>query len=153
MVNLRINFPGKIMTRSGRFGNIEHEGIVQKSDNNSVIVRISSDTACAGCHAEGSCNLSGVKEKMVEVKGSYNVSPGDNVTILMNKSMGYKALFLGYILPLILLVLTLVILISLSFPEAAAGLGSLGMLGIYYMLLYISRGRIGNKFNFKIKSL
>ena len=47
------------------------------------------------------------KGKIVEVQGSYNVSPGDNVTILMKKSIGYKALFLGYILPFILLVLTL----------------------------------------------
>lgn len=153
MVNLRINFPGKIMTRSGRFGNIEHEGIVQKSDINSVIVRISSETACAGCHAAGSCNMSGIKEKIVEVQGSYNVSPGDNVTILMKKSMGYKALFLGYILPFILLVLTLVILLSISLPEGTAGLLSLGMLGIYYLLLYLSRSRIGNAFNFTIKTL
>jgi len=144
MVNLRINFPGKIMTRSGRFGNIEHDGIVQKSDINSVIVRISSETACAGCHAAGSCNMS---------QGSYNVSPGDNVTILMKKSMGYKALFLGYILPFILLVLTLVILLSISLPEGTAGLLSLGMLGIYYLLLYLSRSRIGNAFNFTIKTL
>ena len=153
MVNLRINFPGKIMTRSGRFGNIEHDGIVQKSDINSVIVRISSETACTGCHAAGSCNMSGIEEKIVEVQGSYNVSPGDNVTILMKKSMGYKALFLGYILPFILLVLTLVILLSISLPEGTAGLLSLGMLGIYYLLLYLSRSRIGNAFNFTIKTL
>jgi len=141
------------MTRSGRFGNIEHEGVVQKSDNSSVIVRILSAPACAGCHAEGSCSLSGVKEKMVEVKGSYNVSPGENVTVLMKRSMGYTALFLGYIIPLILLIIILIILISLSLPEAAAGLGSLGILGIYYLLLYFFRDRIGNKFVFTIKTL
>jgi len=97
--------------------------------------------------------MSGIKEKIVEVQGSYNVSPGDNVTILMKKSMGYKALFLGYILPFILLVLTLVILLSISLPEGTAGLLSLGMLGIYYLLLYLSRSRIGNAFNFTIKTL
>lgn len=153
MINLRINFPGKIMTRSGRFGNIEHEGVVQKSDNSSVTVRILSAAACTGCYAEGSCSLSGVKEKMVEVQGSYNVSPGDNVTVLMNRSMGYTALFLGYILPLILLIFILIILISLSLPEAIAGLGSLGILGIYYLILYFLRDRIRNKFVFTIKTL
>jgi len=153
MINLRINFPGEIMTRSGRFGNIEHEGVVQRSDNSSVIVRILSEAACAGCHAEGSCSLSGVKEKMVEVQGRYNVSPGDNVTVLMKRSMGYTALFLGYIIPLILLIFILIILISLSLPEAVAGLGSLGILGLYYLLLYSFRDRIGNKFVFTIKTL
>lgn len=141
------------MTMSGRFGNIEHEGVVQKSDNSSVTVRILSVTACSGCHAEGSCGMSGVKEKIVEVQGSYNVTPGDNVTVMMKRSMGYTALFLGYIIPLILLILALSILISLSLPEAAAGLGALCIPGIYYLILYFLRDRIGNKFFFTIKTL
>ncbi len=141
------------MTRSGRFGNIEHEGVVKKSDNSSVTVRILSETACAGCHAEGSCSMSGVKEKIVEVHGSYNVSPGDNVTVLMKRSMGYTALFLGYIIPLILLITSLIILLSLSVQEASAGLMSLGIAGIYYLLLYFFRDWIGNKFVFTIKTL
>jgi sigma-E factor negative regulatory protein RseC len=141
------------MTSSDRFGNIEHAGVVQKSDANSVIVRILSETACAGCHAEGSCSLSGVKEKMVEVNGNYNVSPGDNVTVLMKKSMGFTALFLGYVLPLIIFILILIILISLPLSELAAGLGSIGFLGIYYLLLYFFREKIRNKFIFTIKTL
>ncbi len=153
MVNLRINFPAKIMTISGRSGTIEHEGVVQKSDNSSVKVRILSETACAGCHAKGSCSMSGVKEKMVEVRGSYEVTPGDNVTVLMKRSMGYTALFLGYIIPLALLIITLIVLISLSLPEAVAGLGALAIPGIYYLLLYFFRDRIGNKFVFTIKTL
>jgi positive regulator of sigma E activity len=141
------------MTSTSRFGNIEHEGVVQKSDNNSVFVRISQEAACTGCHAQGSCSLSGTKEKIVEVQGNHNLSPGDNVTVLMKRSMGYTALFLGYILPFILLVSFLITLVSLSLPEAAAGLGSLGILGIYYLLLYLFRDRIGNKFVFTIKTL
>jgi sigma-E factor negative regulatory protein RseC len=141
------------MTRSDRFGNIEHAGVVQKSDANSVIVRISSEAACAGCHAEGSCSLSGVKEKMVEVNGNYSVSPGDKVTVLMKKSTGFTAIFLGYVFPLIILILILIILISLPLSELAAGLGSLGFLGIYYLLLYFFRERIRNKFIFTIKTL
>jgi len=141
------------MTSSDRFGNIEHAGVVQKSDANSVIVRILSETACAGCHAGESCSLSGVKEKMVEVNGNYNVSPGDNVTVLMKKSMGFTALFLGYVLPLIIFILILIILISLPLSELAAGLGSIGFLGIYYLLLYFFREKIRNKFIFTIKTL
>ena len=141
------------MTSSDRFGNIEHAGVVQKSYANSVIVRILSETACAGCHAEGSCSLSGAKEKMVEVNGNYNVSPGDNVTILMKKSMGFTALFLGYVFPLIIFILILIILISLPLSELAAGLGSIGFLGIYYLLLYFFREKIRNKFIFTIKTL
>ena len=140
------------MTRSDRFGNIEHTGVVQKSDAGSVIVRISSEAACAGCHAGGSCSLSGVQEKMVEVHGNYSVSPGDNVTVLMKKSTGFTALFLGYVFPLIIFILFLIILISIPLSELTAGLGSIGFLGIYYLVLYFFRERIRNKFIFTIKT-
>ncbi len=54
---------------------IQHEGKVKKVDNNSVLVSILSETACSGCHAKNLCNISGEKEKVVEVKGKYNVAP------------------------------------------------------------------------------
>ena len=140
------------MTRPDNFENIEHEGIVQKSDNNSVSVRIISAPACSGCNAEGFCNVSGSREKIVEVHGNYDVSPGDNVTVLMKKSMGYAALFLGYVFPLILVVAILIILIELTVSEIIAGLGSLAMLAVYYLILFFFRNRLNNKFTFTIKA-
>lgn len=141
------------MTRADNFGSIEHEGIVQKSDSGSVVVRISSASACSGCHAEKSCNISGDKEKLIEVQGSYDLSPGDNVTVLMKKSMGYAAVLLGYVFPLILVVIMLIILFELQVPEIVAGLGSLAVLIPYYLILYLSRNRLSNKFTFTIKAL
>jgi sigma-E factor negative regulatory protein RseC len=140
------------MARSDNFESIEHKGIVQKSDDKSVTVLISSASACSGCHAEGSCNLSGVKEKIVEVKGSHELSPGDNVVVLMKKSMGYAALFLGYVFPFILVITVLIILAALPVTELIAGLGSLAILIPYYLALYFFRNRISNKFEFSIKA-
>ena len=140
------------MTRSDNFESIEHKGIVQKSDDKSVTVLISSASACSGCHAEGSCNLVGVKEKIVEVKGSHELSPGDNVVVLMKKSMGYAALFLGYVFPFILVITVLIILAALPVTELIAGLGSLAILIPYYLALYFFRNRISNKFEFSIKA-
>ena len=140
------------MARSENYESIEHEGIVQKSDEKSVTVLISSASACSGCHAEGSCNLSDVKEKIVEVKGNHEFSPGDNVVVLMKKSMGYSALFLGYVFPFILVITVLIILAALQVTELIAGLGSLAILIPYYLILYFFRNRISNKFEFSIKA-
>jgi len=133
-------------------GTINHEGIVQKADDKSVIVSISAASACSGCHAEGSCTLSGKEEKIIEVSGSYNVKPGDTVTILMKQSMGYTALFLGYLLPLIAVIAILIILISMKVPELGAGLISLAMLIPYYIVLFFFRKRINEKFTFTLKA-
>ena len=131
---------------------ISHSGIVQRVDAGSVIVKISSAAACAGCHAEGSCILSGKEEKVVQISGGYNVYPGDQVTVLMKQSMGYEALFLGYLIPLLVLIAVLMLLVSFSIPELIAGLLSVTALIPYYIILYFFRTRINRKFRFTIKT-
>ncbi|NLA48992.1 MAG: SoxR reducing system RseC family protein [Bacteroidales bacterium] len=140
------------MNRSNSYDNIEHEGTVQRSDNNLVIVSISSESACSSCHAKGACSLSGTKTKLVEVPGSYNLMPGDNVTVMMHRSTGFRAVLLGYVLPFILLIPALLILSSSGMSELTAGLGSVAVVSIYYLVLFIFRNRIGNNFTFSIKT-
>jgi positive regulator of sigma E activity len=130
---------------------INHEGIVQKTGDKSVIISIVSSSACSGCHAEGSCSISGREEKIVEVSGKYDVNPGDKVTVLMEKSMGYTALLLGYLLPLIAVVITLIILVSFNIQELKAGLISLFVLVPYYSVLWFFRKQINEKFTFTLK--
>jgi len=139
------------MTNSNSSAIINHEGIVQRIDNKSVIVMISVKSACSGCHAEGSCTLSGKEEKIIEVPGRYNVKPGDLVTILMKESMGYAALLLGYVFPVISVIAVLITLISLRVPELTSGLISLAILIPYYSVLYFFRNRINEKFTFTLK--
>ena len=131
---------------------IDHIGIVQKADDKSVTVCISSASACSGCHAKGACNLSEKEEKIIEVSGNYNVKPGDTVTILMKRSMGYAALFLGYILPLTAVIIVLLLLISINTPELIAGLTSLAILIPYYLILLFFKTRINEKFTFTLKA-
>ncbi len=138
---------------SGNTGSIEHEGIVRSSDEESVTVSIISSSSCSGCHAEGICSLSGRKEKIVEIPGIYKVTPGESVRVLMEQSSGYTAVFLGYVLPLILVVAMLIILALLSVPELTAGIGSMAVLVPYYLFLYYFRKRINRKFTFTIKAL
>jgi len=133
-------------------GTVSHEGIVCKKDNNSVIVRIKSSSACSGCHAEGYCNITDNKEKLINVTGSYNVNPGDPVIILMKQSMGFRALILGYLLPLVILVASLVVFLGMQLSELTAGLLSIAILLPYFLILYLLRNRISNKFNFTIKT-
>jgi sigma-E factor negative regulatory protein RseC len=131
---------------------IEHDGIVQESGSDHVTVVISSASACAGCHAEGSCTLSGAKEKIINVTGKYNVSPGDKVTVSMMQSAGFAALFLGYVFPFILVMAILIILVSVSVPELNAGLCAIGSLVPYYGTLWLLKKHIGKKFTFSIKA-
>ncbi|MDQ1296178.1 MAG: hypothetical protein QG576_882 [Bacteroidota bacterium] len=139
------------MTSSGNSGSIEHDGVVLKSDKNSVAVKITSVSACSGCHADGLCTIADKKDKIIDISGSYNLLPGEQVTVLMKKSMGYSAVMLGYVIPLILVITLLIILGSMSLSELITGFGSLAVLIPYYLILWLFRNRINTNFKFTIK--
>jgi positive regulator of sigma E activity len=129
-----------------------HKGIVQKSENKSVLVVITAQSACSGCHAEGICTLSGSEEKVIEVTGKYNVKPGDEVTVHMKQKSGYTAVLLAYLIPLATIITSLIILIFLKMSELTAGLLSIAMLIPYFFILFLFRKRINEKFIFTLNS-
>lgn len=130
---------------------INHEGVVASNSGKSVIVSISSQSACTGCHAKGSCGMMGNTTKMIEVMGKYDVHPGDIVNVLMEQSMGFTALFFGYLLPFVSLLAVLITMISFDVEELTAGLVAIGSLLPYYLILYLFRNKLGEKFSFSIK--
>jgi len=71
----------------------------------------------------------------------------------MQQSLGFKALFLGYILPLIVLVVSLFVFNALGFSESVSGLLSLAVLVPYYLMLYLFRKSIEKQFHFDIEKL
>lgn len=131
---------------------INHEGTVTKNNGNSVTVTISAASACSGCHAKGTCSMPGNEEKLIEITGNYNVKPGDHVNVIMNQSMGFKALFFGYVLPFFVIIITLLVFVSTGFSELVSGLISLSALGPYYFILYVFRKSLDKKFTFSLKT-
>jgi sigma-E factor negative regulatory protein RseC len=117
-----------------------------------VVVSITSSSACSGCHAEGICGISGKQEKIVDIKGKYNVSPGDPVTILMEQSTGYKAVVLSYLIPLVIVISSLIALNSFSVSELISGLVSISLLVPYFLILYLFRKKINRSFTFTLKT-
>ncbi len=140
------------MKKSGSHGTIQHSGTVKQVEENSVLVSITSNSACSGCHAEGVCNISGKEEKTISVRGRYNVQPGDNVTVEMSESMGMKAVVLSYVMPVFIIIAGLVGFSFLSISEAASGLAAISLLLPYFIILYIFRKYINRSFTFTLKT-
>lgn len=131
---------------------IIHPGIVDHIDQDRVFVRILSQSACATCHAKGACSVAEVEEKIVEVQlpGQHQYRAGEQVTVRMKQSLGIKAVFLGYILPLLILVLSIIIFLALFDNEGLAAILSLLLLVPYYLILYMLRDNMKQVFNFSI---
>ena len=132
---------------------IKHNGIIRTMDKDKYYISIVAQSACVSCSVKGACNVTEIKEETVEVVKGKNdkYKIGDRVEILMEKSLGTKAVFLGYILPFILLFLMLIIGLSIFDEEGIAGLLALGILIPYYFALYYLRGRLNNTFVFRIR--
>ena len=117
---------------------IAKSGIVHQVEGQKVIVKVNSLSACASCHAKGTCNSSDTSEKFIEVAlaDAGDVKPGEVVNVNVAATAGNVALFYGYILPFLIVFISLIISINFV-SEVYAGLISLGILLPYYGALYI----------------
>jgi sigma-E factor negative regulatory protein RseC len=136
-----------------RIKTVDHLGRVQEIYSDKIVVSILSQSACAGCHAKGACGLSDVEEKLVDVyKPNHNLKVGESVKVILRQSMGFQALFLGYVMPFLAMLIVLIALTSMNISEIRAGLASLAILVPYYFILYLFKDRISNHFTFEIES-
>jgi sigma-E factor negative regulatory protein RseC len=133
---------------------LEHFGKVQEITLNSIKVCIQGQVSCAGCQAQGFCGTADAVEKFVVVyRPNHNFIVGEEVKVVILQSMGFKALFLGYLFPFIVVVGALIALTSVGFSEGLAGLISLLLLAPYYLAIYLLRDSVSKKFNFDIQKI
>jgi sigma-E factor negative regulatory protein RseC len=131
---------------------IAKEGFIDHIDDRKIYVRIMSVSACASCHANGSCNSSESAEKLIGIDrdGAPEVEPGQKVRISMNATNGNLAVVYGYVVPLLILVVALLVLVNFT-SEGIAGLLSIAMLAPYYAGVYMLRKHFERRFRFTIE--
>ena len=132
---------------------ITHNGIVTKIQNGEIFVTIESESACVSCHAKGACSMSDKTDKIVNVdaKNYPKVRVGDNVTVLITKENGIFAVIISYIIPIVLIILSLFISKELNVSEPMSLLYMFILLTLYFTIIYLSRKKIKNKINIQIK--
>jgi sigma-E factor negative regulatory protein RseC len=129
---------------------VSRSGIVQEiGANGKIKVSIISKAQCVSCQLNNSCSSSDVKEKVIEIDNFGGVLKiGEMVDVSLKESAGFKALFLGYILPFLILFITLIIASEYSNDELFVGLLSLSTLIPYYLTIYLLQNVIKKEFSF-----
>lgn len=132
---------------------ITHKGIIEQISGEKITVRILQQSACSSCHAKGACTAADSKEKFVDITDHSGQFTQHELVIIEGKeSIGYKAVFWAFLLPLIILITMLVLTTSIwHFSETEAALGALLALIPYYLLLYLFRNNMAHTFQFSIK--
>jgi len=131
-----------------------HTGKVVSMTPKTTTVQIVSQSACSECHAAGLCGLSEYTEKAVEVPTSPSATygVGDEVQVVLKASMGFKAVWIAYFLPLVVLLAITLGLIALGVPEVVSGLAGLGAVALYYLIVWLRRDRLRNEYVFTIQA-
>ena len=132
---------------------ISHEGVITSTSEDRVTVKITSYAACTSCHAKGACNMAGGEEEKllhIPVTGP-DFRIGEKVKVILAQSLGFRALFLGYVLPFLLVLTVLLVMTAAGSDELVAGLASLAMLGPYYVGLKLMRRKVDRQFSFIVQ--
>jgi len=132
---------------------ISHKGTIVSITPQVTTVSFTQHGACSQCHAAGLCGMGDMAEKTVEVPTDpYNKRKvGDEVEVLLKASMGFKAVYLAYLVPLVILLAAILGLMALGVGEVIAGLSGIAAVAIYYLVVWLLRGRLQNEYVFVIK--
>lgn len=132
---------------------VTHKGKVVAVSAEFISVEILVGDACASCHAKGLCGMGDFKEKLIDIPASashlYNV--GDEVEVCLKASMGLKAVWIAYVLPLIILVAGLFGCLALGTSEIVAAAVGIGVTAVYYFVIWLLRDKLQNEYIFTIK--
>lgn len=132
---------------------IKHNGVVDGVEEGCVRVRILQSSACSACKVAAHCNASETKEKIIEVQvaDADRYQRGDSVIVVADTAVGFRASLYGYLLPLILMVVSLVAVLKITQSEGYAAMSALGILIPYYIGLYLLRNKLRNKLSFSLE--
>lgn len=133
--------------------NIKHAGVVDGVEGECVRVRILQSSACSACKVAAHCNASETKEKIIDVMDAdaSHYQKGDQVMVVADTAVGFRASLYGYLLPLILMVVTLVGVLAATHSEGLAAVSALGILMPYYVLLFLMRNKLRNRLSFTLE--
>ena len=76
---------------------------------------------------------------------------GDEVQVCTKMTMGLKAVWISYVIPLIILMILILSLSAVFEKEYIIGLTAIAGVGIYYFIIWLFREKLNNEFTFYIK--
>ncbi len=132
-----------------------HPGVVDRIVGRTLFVKIESQAACGNCRAKSYCGMVESVDKVVEVVSdrAADFTVGQKVDIVLERSLGYKALLMGYMVPFLILIVSLFAMYLLTGSEGLSALVAVLLMAPYYALLYHFRETLRETFRFHIRTI
>ena len=147
---------------------IKHDGIIiALNEDGTALVRIVQTSACAACKAKAMCASaeSAEKEMTVVLLGDEQWAVGNEVEVMVQQKMGWKAVVLAYLLPFFVMLAVMFIgngLLAMgdgatgllgdeAKREAVLGTVALCAMALYYLVLGMFKDKLQKEFSFTAK--
>ena len=144
---------------------IKHDGIIiALNEDGTALVRIVQTSACAACKAKAMCASaeSAEKEMTVVLLDDEQWAVGNEVEVMVQQKMGWKAVVLAYLLPFFVMLAVMFIgngLFSMgdgaigllgdeAKREAVLGTVALCAMALYYLILGMFKDKLQKEFSF-----
>ena len=132
---------------------IRHSGQILEITPDFTTVQIVVSSACASCHARTMCGMSEDEEKVIMVPTDpyADHKVGDEVEVMTKMTMGLKAVWISYVIPLAVLMILILSLSAVISNELVLGLVAIAGVALYYFGIWLFRDRLSNEFVFYIR--
>ena len=144
---------------------IKHDGIIiALNEDGTALVRIVQTSACAACKAKAMCASaeSAEKEMTAVLLGDEQWTVGNEVEVMVQQKMGWKAVVLAYLLPFFVMLAVMFIgngLLAMgdgatgllgdeAKREAVLGTVALCAMALYYLVLGMFKDKLQKEFSF-----
>lgn len=125
---------------------IKHDGIIiALNEDGTALVRIVQTNACAACKAKAMCASaeSAEKEMTVVLLGDEQWAVGNEVEVMVQQKMGWKAVVLAYLLPFFVMLAVIFMGNALwNVREEILGTAALCAMALYYIVLGLFKDRL-----------
>lgn len=134
---------------------IYHTATVTQVKEGEVHVLISRSEACAACVNKSACAVTEGKPMIyvISVAQATQYQVGEQVRVGMRGSMGLRAVFYAYVLPLILMAIAFSVSLCVVSSELGQAFIVLVVLVVYYVVLSLFRQKFQSRFNYSIDKL
>lgn len=134
---------------------IVHLGKVLSVDSSvgSIEILLEDGGDCGSCPAAKLCNHGPKSENKVVVMSDDTFEVGEKVRVVGTEMMHRKAIVLALVCPCLLLIATMVMVYLLTLDESVAALSGLGLMLVFFIVLYMCRNRIAREFVFRVEKL
>ena len=134
---------------------IEHKAVVVAVERNIVEVEMTVNEACHECRAKDLCGATSGEKRVVAIHDTFakTYTPGEEVIVTLDEIMGVKAVIYAYIIPFFIMIAVLFGTKAFEASDLVSGGGALGAAALYYVGLWLMRGKIEKDIVFKYRLL